>query len=366
MSRTAPRIYSPGKLSLYLAVMLSTLVAHISSAALAASDVYVRPGQTIQAVINAAPKGTRIHVPSGTFSERLTIKKEGISLIGTGATILTDPGSGISNSCSGFSGMASQAGICIEGDGINFDPNSPSVHLRVLSVMTPIKGVTVTGFQIQGFSGNIVVIGGQDTNIVSNKLVDSPNFGFLSVGSLNTKATGNTISSANRVGAFGMGTDDKSVSTFSGNTISGYNVGVSIQTTGGQVLESTIKDCCSGVSVERGVSDAKIVSNKIGPFPAVCATGPGGAGVVLNGAVRAAVVQNIISGEVNAGTAAGIIIQDDSSILPKAIASGNRFALNVLTSNDVDFSVKTAATNTYALNVCATSKFCNSVYKGGM
>lgn len=53
--------------------------------------VTVKYPQLIQPAINAAQPGTTIIVKSGTYSEQLTIKKDGITLVGQKGTILKPP-----------------------------------------------------------------------------------------------------------------------------------------------------------------------------------------------------------------------------------------------------------------------------------
>jgi pectin methylesterase-like acyl-CoA thioesterase len=72
----------------------------------------VCPGQSIHSVIDEARSGDHIFVPAGTYTEQLTIKTDGISLIGVGA-ILTPPATPISNTCSGLAGPETEAGICV-------------------------------------------------------------------------------------------------------------------------------------------------------------------------------------------------------------------------------------------------------------
>src|SRR5260370_42670528 len=50
----------------------------------AAAGVLVRPGESIQAAIDAAAPGTVIRIAPGSYTEALTIRKPNLTLIGLG------------------------------------------------------------------------------------------------------------------------------------------------------------------------------------------------------------------------------------------------------------------------------------------
>jgi hypothetical protein len=143
--------------------------------------IRVRAGQSIQAAIDAAIRDSRIVVDPGTYAEQLLIKTDGISLVGSGVT-LTPQEPPIENECTGFAGLinppidntTTQAGICVAGSGLDLT-DFVTEHKRVKAVQTPVKGVTISGFTVSVFSGfNIFVIGGENFEVCSNKLLDGP------------------------------------------------------------------------------------------------------------------------------------------------------------------------------------------------
>lgn len=126
------------------------------------------------------------------------IKTDGITLIGKGVT-LTPQDPPVDNECTGFAGpinpppvtTPSQAGICVAGSGLDL-ADFVSEHKRVNSVKRPVKGVTISGFTVSGFSGiNILVLGGENVEVCGNKLLNGPKYGFLTAGSRNTKVSNN-------------------------------------------------------------------------------------------------------------------------------------------------------------------------------
>jgi nitrous oxidase accessory protein NosD len=193
--------------------------------------IRVQAGQSIQAAIDSAPRGSRIVVDPGNYTEQLLVKTDGITLIGNGVT-LTPPDSPIENECTGFAGpnadnTSSQAGFCVAGSGLDLSA-FVAEHKRVNAVQTPIRGVTITGFTVSGFSGfNILVIGGESVDVRSNKLLDGPKYGFLTAGSKNTKVLDNEITST--VPGFyfiGLCMDNFSKVKVSKNKISTYYIGL--------------------------------------------------------------------------------------------------------------------------------------------
>lgn len=92
----------------------------------------------------------------------------------------------------------------------------------------PVKGVSITGFTISGFSGfNILVVGGDNTNVYGNKLLDGPKYGFLTAGSTNTQVSQNEVTSTIPGFYFiGICMDNFSKVKVSKNRISKYYIGL--------------------------------------------------------------------------------------------------------------------------------------------
>jgi len=141
----------------------------------------------------------------------------------------------VENECTGFAGPVnppndttpSQAGICVAGSGLDLS-DFVAEHKRVNSVQTPVEGVTISGFTISGFSGfNILVIGGENVEVCSNKLLDGPKYGFLTAGSKNTKVSNNEVTSTLPGFYFiGICMDNLSKVKVSKNKISTYYIGL--------------------------------------------------------------------------------------------------------------------------------------------
>jgi len=196
--------------------------------------IRVRAGQSIQAAINTAPRGSRIVVDPGTYTEQLLIKTDGITLVGNGVTLKPQEPP-VENECTNFAGpidpatdlRPSQAGICVSGSGLDLS-GFVNEHKKVNGVRKPVKGVTISGFTVSGFSGfNILVIGGENVEVCGNKLLDGPKYGFLTAGSRDTKVSNNEITSTIPGFYFiGLCMDNVSKVKVSKNKISTYFIGL--------------------------------------------------------------------------------------------------------------------------------------------
>jgi parallel beta-helix repeat protein len=346
---------------LLIATAILILAEHVNSSPTYDSAKHIQPGQSIQAAIDKASHGDRIFVGPGTYAEQLTIKTDGISLIGKGA-ILTPPPTPTSNTCSGLAGNDTEAGICVTGSGVSLAPFATE-HRKFISVDTPVSGVSITGFKIQGFTGlNIAVVGARDTRISHNQLVDGTEYGFLTVGSSNTVVERNTVStSTSQLYFIAMCMDDTSPPHFTHNHLSGYYVGFCVQSKGAQVVKNSVKECCIGAFVDPGIDGAYLQYNHISALNPGCAGSPTG-GIFVDGAVNTKILNNLIEGQVFNSTAGGIVVVDEPTTTPESVVSGTVIEHNILRNNDFDIFVNTTGTgNVVESNQCSTPKeLCSS------
>lgn len=349
--RRAPRPSGP----VFLALILVAL-GLISSAT--GAKIQVRPNQSIQAAINQASPQDTIVVMPGTYAEQLTIDKDGIALVGHSA-ILVPPSSAASNLCSGLAGDNTEAGICVIGSDVVLAP-FVSEHRKVISVGKPVKGVSITGFQIINFSGeNVAVVGGQDVVVTRNKLTNGGQYGLLSDGSTNTMVADNTVISETGLKFIGICVDNFAVAQVSKNHISGYIIALCIETSGADVVKNDVSNCCIGAFIDPFINDAKIHDNHIGASNPACPP-ESVFGIIISGAVNTDAQGNIIEGQTNqtsGGLTAGLAIVDDKSTGTLAIASGNEVVGNIFRNNTLDLFVNTEGTgNVIEHNRCSTPK----------
>jgi nitrous oxidase accessory protein NosD len=341
-----------------LFTVLMMLIGLVSPTSSHHSTIHVKRGQRIQAAIDRAHRGDRIVVEAGTYAEQLTIKTDGITLVGRGA-ILVPPTAPKQNKCSGLAGNDTEAGICVIGSKVELEAFVFD-HRIVKSVGRRVEDVSITGFQVSGFSGeNIAVVGAKDARVTGNKLINGERYGFLTAGSKNTRVAGNTIVSKKTLRYIGICMDDKSDVQVSNNHITGYFIGLCVQTPGADVRNNDVSDGCVGVFVDPGIHGAKVRYNHISKSNANC-SGFGGFGIYINGAINTEVRYNRIEGQTDGGIddtisiAAGIKI-DDSTLPIVSTSSGNVVTKNILRNNDVDLFLNTTGTgNVIKRNKCST------------
>lgn len=333
------------------------------------APVCVQAGQSIQAAIDNAPSGTEIVVEKGTYKERLTITKDYIELIGQGA-VLVPPADSASqiNYCSDLAGPGTQAGICIQGSNIQLSNLSTfnGEHLKVLSVGMPIKGVSVSGFEVHQAGLNIAVVGGLNTRIKRNTLLDGQRYGVLTDGSTNSHISGNTVTWTQSTLPFiGICMDDKAGPRVTHNHISGFSIALCVQTAGAYIAHNDVMNCCFGAFVDPLIKGAQLLQNHISSSRPLCATDPtsfGVYGIFITGSVDTKVEYNLIENITDFGRAdrfaAGIALFDDPPTPEPTVnlATGNILEGNVLRNNDLDLIVLTNGTgNVVKGNQCTSS-----------
>lgn len=344
------------KVSLLILQSLVTAYPHDHDGA---KTKYVWPHQSIQAAINGAKSGTTIYVKPGTYYEQLTITTSGISLIGVNA-VLVPPKKWASNTCTGLSGpdpagLPTQAGICVSGSNVDLLPFPGQEHRKVRSVGRLIKDVVIQGFTVKEFTGqNIAFVGAKDCRATKNLLVDGATYGFLTVGSINTVAENNVVTSKKApLNFIGLCMDDQSNPRVASNDISKYVIALCVQTNGARVRNNKVRDSCVGAFVDPGIKGAKVVGNYISSLNPACTFGLS-AGILVNGAQNTLVKENHVEGQKLDKKGAGIVVVDDAA--SGSVASGNVITHNVLKYNDVDIFVNTTGKgNVFPKNSCTTS-----------
>ena len=332
------------------------MISIVCAAFTRSNTISVKSGQSIQAAIHAAQNGDQIVVGAGSYAEQLTIQKDGITLVGHNA-ILVPPATTVQNTCSGLAGPHTQAGICVEGSGIKLAPFTTE-HRKVLSVGKPVKHVSISGFEIRGFSGaNIAVVGAQDAQVTGNWLYDGEQYGVVTAGCTNTLVSKNAVIAGTKLLFIGICTDNVMGSQVLSNYVSGYDVGLCIQTSGEEVQNNDVTNCCVDAFVDPHVTGAKVQQNRFSSFNPKCDLSTGGAGVFLQGSINSSVSNNLIEGQKAGGLAVGVGIVDDLTTTPVSIASGNVVANNILLDNDFDLYINTTGTgNVFTHNQCTTPK----------
>ena len=353
MTRFGARLVDAARILLVLATVCVTTVGVVTSASANGGITYVQPGQSIQTAIDHAHRGDRIVVRAGTYAEHLKVDKDGIKLVGRGA-VLIPPSSPAPNTCSGLAGEGTEAGICVTGKGVVLDPFDivQMEHRKFVSVGTRVKDVSIEGFQVRGFSGeNIAVVGARNTRVTGNRLADGTRYGFLTVGSVDTRAALNTVTSAATLRFIGIAWTTGPAPWLRPTASPATNCAVRADRPSGRP-EQRRQRKLHGVFVDPGIVGAKIRRNHIGGTNPNC-VGPA-AGIVLFGAVNTDVRGNRIEGQTVTDGAAGVAVLDVGPSGP--FASGNVVKHNVLRHNELDLYVtSTGNGNVIEQNECTTS-----------
>ncbi|KAK0119314.1 hypothetical protein ONS95_008158 [Cadophora gregata] len=356
--------------ALALAAFAGVATAHNNNGGRA--TIRVRPTQCIQQALRTAPAGSKVIVDEGTYYEQLEITTDGIELVARNSNVkLIAPQTYKSNFCSGLAGPNTEAGICIHGSGVDLAAyQTGQEHREFNGVQRRVKGVSVTGFEIKNFSGlNIAIVAGEDTQISRNKLVNGQKYGSLSVGSINTKASRNIVSSTDPKLLFiGMCVDDTRNPRVSDNNVSGYSTGLCVQTNGAQIRNNDVSGCCSAIFVDPAIVGAEVRGNHIGKNDPRCfdpklgGPTPGAAfGIFVFGANDTIIRDNFVTGQTKQGAAhpdevfaTGIVVTDFVfQTFPRIPASGNTIKRNTVTGNEFDIFVDaTGPGNVAKNNVC--------------
>jgi len=169
----------------------------------------VRPGQSIQAAIDATKTGGTVIVKPGTYGENLQITR-GVNLVGFGATLVPPSTPQPANACS--SDTTSDDGICIAGQ-FTVDPDTGAV-----TVQQYVTGVKISGLTVQGFGGTgIVQYGGSGSTFTSVQALNNGEYGIAAFDSTGTTESFNTATGSGEAG-FYIGDSHPANATLFANT----------------------------------------------------------------------------------------------------------------------------------------------------
>jgi len=159
-----------------IALLLSLLVSLPAGSAWAGGSKthVVRPGESIQAAIDAARPGDTILVKPGLYAEALAITTDNLTLKGSRGTVLVPPASA-DNACTRLFGPVfgpSVDGICVLGE----------INLETFEVIDPVERPHISGFVVKGFTGSgIFAVGTEDLRATHNWAKENTGYGTFAI-----------------------------------------------------------------------------------------------------------------------------------------------------------------------------------------
>jgi parallel beta-helix repeat protein len=257
-------------------------------------DAVVRPGESIQAAVNAANPGDVIHIQAGTYREEVFVNEAGINIVGLGVVVLENPGN-------------ADNGVTVGPFGDDF----------------ALVNVTVRGFKRNG-----VLLARVDGFFLSEIVAENDgSYGIFPVSSSNGVIERSTASGHNDTGIYiGQSTDVQ----IRHNRVFGNVNGIEIENSSNiKAIENDAYDNVAGflVVLLPGLrvttsSDILLASNRVHDNNRANFAEPGsiesfvpsGSGILIVGTDRTIVEGNTVSGNRFVGIAAG------SSLLLGALA----------------------------------------------
>jgi parallel beta-helix repeat protein len=347
---------STRKLLLVLPLVALGLPATAGPASAHQSHTVVRPGESIQAAIDAAHPGDTITVLRGSYRQNVAITKDGITLRGRGAH-LEPPAAPKPNVCSGPEGPT--IGICVVGQ----------IDFATGRVLKPVNDVTVSGFELQGFpDSGIEAFGANDATFRNNVALNNHEYGITAFTSTGTRMLYNRVSGADEAG-FYIGDSPHADATLVGNVATDSRFGILFRNSeGGSASRNLLQGNCIGIIALSGITGLpgtagglSVRANVIRGNTRACESseeGPAmsGVGIALAGSHDNRVIGNLITGNVPSGPtpfSGGVAVVKDFLGAPPA---NNLVQGNVLLRNRPDlYWDRTGAGNVFRRNVCRTS-----------
>jgi parallel beta-helix repeat protein len=344
-----------------IAIFLSLLVSlPVGSAWAGGSRTHVvRPGESIQAAIDAARPGDTILVKPGEYTEALTITTDNLTLKGSRGTVLTMPDD--AEPCLVFDPEAPPTveGICVLGE------LSPEFE-----VVDPVEDTRISGFVIRGFSGNgIFALGTDGLRAADNRTEENAEYGIFVLVSTRPVLAYNKASGNGVAGLYVGGSQQVDAKVFA-NTSWDNPIGIFLRDVShGTADRNHVFGNCAGIVLLAAspgpVTDWKVRRNLVkannrtdcGEEDPV----PSGVGILLFGASDNQITRNLVLG--NRGVApygGGIVLvsSDGAEGAPVVAPSGNAVRRNVAFRNQ-PFDISWDGTGSGVVfkgNRCATSQ----------
>jgi nitrous oxidase accessory protein NosD len=322
------------------------------TASASAHAINVRPGDSIQAAIDQAKPGDKIHLKKGTYHESVEVKKNDLTVEGQGADktrIVPPPGS-----------PPAFCGFCVT------DSDDQG------NVISTVENFHASDLTVDGFGGfGILYFGTSGGRVDDTVASNNGEYGIVAFNSSDTRFEWNSTPNNGEAGLY-VGDSPDADAVVRGNTSWGNNFGVLVRDASfGEVSRNTLYQNCTGVlfvdtpePVAGGnwtAKDNHTVSNNracppeedegIPPFS--------GAGIMVIGNHDVNIVDNasLLNSPSGPSVASGGIVLRSGAPIGTGPENDNRVVSNVALHNepfDIDWD-GAGQGNVFADNVCQTS-----------
>jgi parallel beta-helix repeat protein len=312
-----------------------------------AQGAVVRPGQSIQAAVDAAAPGSTVVISRGTFHESVIITKP-LRLVGSGRGTVLEPGD-TTNDCT-------PNGICV------FAPGGT----------VSIRNMTVRGYE---GSGVFAFQATKRFTVSGVRAEDDGEYGIAAFDSHGISFIGNFASNAEEAGFYIGDTEDAS-GLVAGNTSVGSAFGIFLRDSRhGHVVGNTVSGNCIGIlgldtgevtsgGVDVSAGDWRVTGNRVRGNTKACPANEeapplSGLGIALLGPDDYVISGNVITGNTPSGDTvfSGGVAVIDSTQFGGSRPNGNLVKANLIKGNDPDIFWDGSGTgNVFAHNACSTSE----------
>lgn len=314
------------------------LCSSTTASAKTSETTVVWPGQSIQAAINRADPGDTILIKPGIYHQSVQIRKDGITLRGSGAfprgTVIVPPKVFPKTPCNGGFGPT---GICLLAKKVNFSTGA---------VLSPVRNDTVTNLLVMGFPGNGVfgygTVGMRVTRVAA---INNHEYGISRFASSGTLFA-NDIATGSGEAGFYVGDSPRADTVVRNDQAYGNLFGIFIRHARHVLVSGNrLSGNCQGIMVlddgQPGGAGSSVIShnsavknNKFCPKSGDNPVNIAGGGILLLGATHTLVAFNRVSGnsgkQINSG---GIVVASAHGLTKGSNPNFDRVFANTAVGN---------------------------------